>query len=309
MKRFFNPLIFLATVSMFSVTASSQSLLIDFGNDGSYRGTNVISPDGNGNYWNSVNSTQYWANIVDINGATTTIGFGFGTATNGTDSYNGPAGTNESPAFVEIDAVALGALGVNEAAFDYYASSTFTIQGLDPAKTYTLTFFGSRKFPQNTSTVYTVYTSNDYLSAVASIPLDVCEPGAEWLHNSNRVAVIQNVSPQFANSLWIGYTGDAGGNGYLNALLIEEVADAPGLIEIADVNRTIGSAISISFIGENGVGYTLQYTTDLLNENGWQNVLVGDTPVTDTGDGVSILTLDDPDPADVTRTYRLTETP
>lgn len=205
----------------------AQSVLIDFGNDTSYRGTNVVNPDGNGNVWNSVDASQYWPDMRAVNGTTTTVGFGFGSAGN-TDYFNGPSGATEDPAAVEIDASALGLLGANEAAYDYFASSTFTIQGLDPAKTYTLTFFGSKKYADDPTTVYTVYSSNDYLEVVASAELDVATPAQNWLHNSNQVAQIKNVAPQFANSLWIGYQGSTGGVGYLNALLIEEyVPPAP----------------------------------------------------------------------------------
>lgn len=293
-----------------SLPLSAQTFLIDFGNDGSFRGASVESPDINSNYWNSVNSTQYWANLVDINGATTTVGFGFGTATNGNDSYNGPAGTNQDPDLVEIDAAALGDLGINEAVYDFFASATFTIQGLDPSKTYTITFFGSRKFGANTTTVYTVYTSNDYVTAVDSANLDVFEPGAPWLHNSNRVAVIENVAPQFADSLWIGYTGDFGGNGYLNALKIEEYNPVTPPSEIGFTGIGVGGGAAFpSFIGENGVDYTLQYTVDLLAPAGWQDVMNGGNPVTGVGNGVDLLTLYDPSPVDNLRVYRLVETP
>ena len=288
--------------------AAGQRLLIDFGNDASFRGTNVVNPDGNGNFWNSVDSSAYFPNLIDTDGNPTVVGFGFGTATNGTDSFNGPAGTNSDPAFVEIDAAALGDLGVPAAVFDFFARATFTVQGLDPAKQYNLTFFGSRKFPQNTGTVYTVYTSNDYAFAVGSATLDVCEPDFPWLHNSNRVAVIQNVSPQFADSLWIGYVGDAGANGYLNALLIEEAPPAPVTIDVAGITPGDGT-IAISFIGANGVGYTLQFTTNLPDGAAWTDVLDGGNPVTGVGDGVSVLTLDDPTPIDAARAYRLTEAP
>jgi hypothetical protein len=291
-----------------SERADGQKLLIDFGNNTSFRGTNVVSPDGNGNFWNSVDSTVYWPNLTDANGDPTVVGFGFGTATNGTDSFNGPAGTNADPAFAEIDAAALGDLGVPAAVFDYFATATFTIQGLDPSKQYDITFFGSHKFGTDTATVYTVYTSNDYSVAVASTNLNVYEPGFPWLHNSNRVATLKNISPQFADSVWIGYIGDRGGSGFLNALMIEESPATPPGVDLLPP-ALLANQIRVSFVGESGVVYTLQYTTNLPSGEAWTDVLDGGNPVTGVGDGLSVVTLDDPDPADPARSYRLTETP
>lgn len=242
---------------------NAQSILIDFGNDASYRGTNVVNPDGNGSYWNSVDASTYWPGLVDINGSTTTVGFGFGTAGD-TDFYNGPAGTNENPALVEIDAAALGLLGVNEAAYDFYSSSTFTIQGLDPAKTYTVTFFGSRKYVADPTTVYTIYASNDYAEAVALTALDVRSPTETWLHNSNQVARIKNIAPQFADSLWIGYQSQTGGVGYLNALLIEEYV--PPVPE--EMTFLIDFGSDESFRGTNVINPD-------INGNHWNSIAYG----------------------------------
>jgi hypothetical protein len=75
---------------------------------------------------------------------------------------------------------------------------------------------------------------------VATARLDVFAPDTPWRHNSNRVAVIENVSPQFADSLWIDFIGDQGGEGYLNALLIEEVQTGPGAIAFLTSNKLPG---------------------------------------------------------------------
>ena len=67
-------------------------------------------------------------NFKDINDNPTTIDFGPDGTGVGTDSYNGPAGDTSVPptsshiAATDIDAAALGNLGVKEAAFDYAAS-------------------------------------------------------------------------------------------------------------------------------------------------------------------------------------------
>jgi len=130
------------------------TILIDFGNNSSFRGTNVVNPDANGNYWNSVYAGAYANNMLNSTGTASTIGLGFDSA-GGTDYYNGPSGAVQDPNSVSIDAVALGMLGINAAVYDYYTSSRFTIQGLDPARTYTLTFFGSKKYATDADTIYT----------------------------------------------------------------------------------------------------------------------------------------------------------
>lgn len=116
-----------------------QTVLIDFGNASSWRGVPTPSPDTNGHYWNSVWSGAFYPELKDIDGNATTIDFGFAiNGAGGTDSYNGPAGVTSNPvtaaqiAATDIDAAALGNLGIKEAAMDFYTSSTFEIQGLDP---------------------------------------------------------------------------------------------------------------------------------------------------------------------------------
>jgi hypothetical protein len=204
--------------------SANGAILIDFGNDASYRGRSVTNPDGNGNYWNCVDSSVYWTDLLNHDGTVSPVDFGFSSAA-GNDSYNGPAGPTTSGndyTNAVIDAAALGDLGIKAAAFDYYVSSTFTIQQLDPSKMYTLTFYGSHKYNVDNVTVYTVYTSNDYAAAVASTNLLV---GINADHNSNTVVSIIGVYPQFADSIWVGFEGESGSLGYLNAMKIEIVPE------------------------------------------------------------------------------------
>lgn len=282
---------------------AAQAFLFDFGNNASYRGTNVVNPDRNGRFWNNVDSSRYWPGVVDMNGATTSVAFGFVTAA-GTDSYNGPAGVHQDPALAHVDAAALGALGVNEAVYDYYVSSTFGLHGLDPAKTYDLTFFGSRIYTDDATTVYTVYTSNDFTVAVASAELNVRDPDSPWLHNSNTVVALRNVAPRPDGSLWVGFAGARGGDGYLNAMMIEGHAAGTGRVGVADIGWSAGT-ISLSFIGAAGVEYVLEHTADLTDPQGWRALSAGGLPVSGVGDGLSVIQLDDAAPADAMRAYRL----
>ena len=210
--------------------AYGQTILIDFGNASSYRGVSTPSPDSNNHYWNSVWSGAYYPNLIDINGNVTTVDFGF-TSANGTDSYNGPAGVTSAPITqtminaTDVNAAALGSLGTKEAAMDYYVSSTFEIQGLDPAKTYNLTFFGSHKYSTDDTTVYSVYNDHSYSTEVASASLNVQQPGSPSLHNRDTTARINDLSPQAGNILYIRFAGSNGGLGYLNCMKIQENTD------------------------------------------------------------------------------------
>src|SRR5262245_2883072 len=218
-----------ATFASLAATCGAQTVLVDFGSNSSFRGVNVPNPDPNGHFWNSLTPGPFFPDLIDINNNATTVDLGFDTPV-GTDSFNGPAGVTTFPnptpaesAATDIDGAALGNLGVKEAAIDFAASpggadhrTRFQIQGLDPAKKYSLTLFGSHKFSDNDTTVYSVYTDNTYSTLVASASLDVQMPGSPNLHNRDKVAVISNLSPQASNILYVQFVGSQGGLGYLN---------------------------------------------------------------------------------------------
>src|SRR3954463_7145916 len=115
-----------AIVATPALAAPGQTVLIDFGNNTSFRGVSVPAPDANGHFWNSLQPWLFYSNLNDITNTPTTFDFGFDTPV-GTDSFNGPAGVTSSPptaaeiAATDIDAAALGNLGVKEAAMDFAA--------------------------------------------------------------------------------------------------------------------------------------------------------------------------------------------
>ncbi|MBU0679281.1 MAG: hypothetical protein KJ626_14360 [Verrucomicrobia bacterium] len=196
-----------------TTTPKHGPILIDFGADSSFRGTSVSNPDGKGSYWNSVWSGAFNANLIDRTNTATGINLGFDDAP-GSDSFNGP--TNA------VDTNALGLIGGSYAAVnDYYVSSKFQIQGLDPGRTYDLTLFGSHKFSTDDATVYTIYSGTNYSTVITSATLNVQTPGSSELHNSNTVAVITNLLVHDDNKIYVGFKGSAGNEGYLNAMLIE----------------------------------------------------------------------------------------
>jgi hypothetical protein len=221
----------------------AQTVLVDFGSNVSFRGVSVSNPDANGNFWNSLTPGPFFADLLDIDGNASTVDLGFDTPV-GTDSFNGPAGVTSFPnptaaeiAATDIDATALGNLGIKEAAIDFAASpggadnrTRFQIQGLDPSKRYMLTLFGSHKFSDNDTTVYSVFSDNTYTTLVDSASLDVQTPGSPHLHNRDQVAVISNLAPQASNILYVQFVGSAGGLGYLNDFQLTAVPEPAALL-------------------------------------------------------------------------------
>ena len=72
-------------------SAKAQTVLVDFGNNTSFRGASVVNPDSKGNHWNSIAPGAFITNLIDTKNNATTIDLGFDTPV-GTDSFNGPAG-------------------------------------------------------------------------------------------------------------------------------------------------------------------------------------------------------------------------
>jgi len=231
------------TAAGLTVAAQAQTVLVDFGNAASFRGVTVPNPDPNGNFWNSLVPGPFYVDLVDTNNNATTIDLGFATPV-GTDSFNGPAGPTSFPnptpaeiAATDIDHAALGNLGVNEAAIDFAAADSgparFEIQQLDPSKTYTMTFFGSHKFSNDDTTVYSIYSDSTYTTLVASASLNVQTPGSPDMHNRDMVATIANVSPQTSNILYVQFAGASGGFGYLNDFQITAIPEPSAVLLLA----------------------------------------------------------------------------
>lgn len=245
LTRWIQPLGLATTLILATLASGQDSVLIDFGNSESYRGLSVVGADTNGNYWTSVWSGFFYENVVNTTNSPTRVDVGYdATSPNGgTDSYNGPAGVtsqltlNTDVFFTEIDAEALGNLGgSNEAAFDYYVSSRFQIQQLDPKKLYEFRLFGSHRYNDagpvpDDVTRYTIYSDEGYSDVVATADLEI---GTNDGHNQDVVAVLTGIqgptNPN--NTLYLGFDGANGGYGYLNAMEIKEIGDAPIPTEI-----------------------------------------------------------------------------
>jgi len=189
------------------------TVLIDFGNELSYRGARVVNPDPSGFYWNSVHDGIVHAALVDHTNRPTSLALAFDQST-GTDSFNGPGG--------DIDAAALGKLGGStNAVNDYYTTSRFQIRNLELDMTYKLTFFGSHKYSTDDTTVYMLHGDNQYGVPLRTASLNIQTPGSPALHNRSSTAQMDGVMPAANGTLFISFAGSGGNLGYLNAMQIE----------------------------------------------------------------------------------------
>jgi hypothetical protein len=98
---------------------------------------------------------------------------------------------------------------------------------LNPSEKYTLTLYGSHKFSDDDTTLYSVYTDNTFTSLVASTSLNVQTPGMPWLHNRDTVATLSNLSPQAGNTLYVQFIGSNGNQGYLNSFQLTGAVPEP----------------------------------------------------------------------------------
>lgn len=214
-----------------AATAGAQTVLIDFGNNSSFRGVSQVGVDSLGHTWTSVWSGAFYMNLADSSGAATTIDFGF-TTVGGTDSYNGPAGVTSTPptvgeiaaAAAAVDVGALGMLGGSgEVVIDYYTNSTFQIQGLTVGQQYDIKLFGSHKFGA-TTTRYTAYTDGTFTTPVSFVDL-VVNPGGGGTSNSNQFATA-TLTPNASGIIFMGFADAAGvASGYLNTMSITPVPE------------------------------------------------------------------------------------
>ena len=247
----------------FALSAQSQTVLIKMGDNLSLNGTNVPSPDIRGHYWNSVDSSQFFPVLTNIDGTLGSWAFGFEVGKAGdTDANNGPAGPVPpgTPANCVIDTNALGNLGIKEAVFDYYINSQFEIQNLYPSRTYTLTFFGSHKNSASDYTVYSIFTNSAYTMLETSVTLYVQDPANPSAHNSNTVVSV-TVQPAANGILYVQFLGTNTVNGgigtnqvggYLNCMQITAAGSTNTPPPATDLTKTV----LIDLGNTNTVGFT-----------------------------------------------------
>jgi hypothetical protein len=249
-----------------TVTANAQKVLFDFGSANSFRGVNVLpNPDINNNTWNEFVPGATVTNLVSTTGATTPIGITW-TTNVGTDSYNGPYGgpTNGTQAQANsiVLSAALGDLDNSDAAYDFAAgtgdptlnasntpgvggnllATQFTLSGLTPTQTYSLTFYGSHIFDTQTTT-YSVYNNPAYVGAVglegtASLNTEFTDPITTGQDpNLSNDVTITGLVPTATGNLYVEFFGDTNGPpssgdgvGYLNSMELVGAVPEPATL-------------------------------------------------------------------------------
>jgi hypothetical protein len=228
--------IILPAAALLGLLAASpaQTVLIDFGNNATFRG--VTSP---GN-WNSM-GFGFVSNLVDSDGNATTIDWapdGLG----GVDSYNSIVGpTSNPPSAGEILAAqnklggSLGPLALGQAAIDFFQSNNgtsgvgrFQLQQVTAGQLYNLTFYGTKQFVSagNEQTRYSVFYDNSYSNLLGTGLLTTSS--TDNTGNPNNVLTLENlVGPANANNIF--YIQWEGANtstaGYINSMSIETVPE------------------------------------------------------------------------------------
>ena len=170
MKKFvslFMVLAFFAVASIVQAAAlTGTRVLIDFGPANDDDGRATVSPDINGNYWNSWrplpgNSaipapTSFVGTVVDSYNNATNIGL---VMTNSFDSNGIIHGGLLAPS-----AALLGDFAIASATEDYWFESVggaaVLISGLNPNQTYDLRMFGTRENTRTRITRYTAFVAN-----------------------------------------------------------------------------------------------------------------------------------------------------
>jgi hypothetical protein len=244
-------LLLLAAVAIaMTATSGAQTVLFDMGRkDGGTNGTLVSNPAtpiaGSGTfYWNSFgNSTQVqsgsFSNFVDVLNSPL-VGWSIsnlsanmqangllnGGLAAGATSSGVPVG--ENPSFSN-----LGIFAVSAATGDYWfldgggspATASFSLSGLDNAKTYNFTFFGSRWI--NTGTRATTYRAIGAGGTLSSAPLvtsgvDVGVGGYDG--NNNTTVSLNGVQP-VSGAITIEFSNSTGQFGYLNLMQVDVVPE------------------------------------------------------------------------------------
>jgi hypothetical protein len=115
------------------------------------------------------------------------------------------------------------------------------IQNLNPAKKYTLTFFGSHQYnDENNITDYTSYTDGTFTTPVASTSLVI---GGDGVWNEDKVATLTGLTPQSGNILYIGFKGEgARALGYLNSMELTTVPEPSTILLL--VSGVVASGIA-----------------------------------------------------------------
>ncbi|MEO1534204.1 MAG: hypothetical protein AAFS11_01395 [Planctomycetota bacterium] len=205
-----------AAVAAAGCASAQTDVLIDLGSSGTQTG----SPDAFGSTWNNF-SPGGFVNLVDTAGNGTGIDF---FATSGVTPGSNGALTTPSQAL-------LGNIAVASATGDYVfttgAAIEFTLDNLDPTKTYSFDLFGTRATDGTRITTYTVDAGNGQF--VQDLQTSGIGIGADGVYNGNddAFASFSGLTADANGQITLDVTVATGGFAYLGAIRVTVVPAAP----------------------------------------------------------------------------------
>lgn len=167
-----------------ATSLSAAPILVDFG----LVSSTTASPDGNGNHWvNVTGNGDDEVDMTDADGNPTTVDLTI------TTDFTGP---NNPGGLASPDASLLGDFAIPTVTSDYLfftdgLTPQITLGGLDPSKTYDLSFFATRDTSGTRTTTYTVAAVSQTLQTSGSGAGSAAVPNG----NDDTVVTLAGLAP------------------------------------------------------------------------------------------------------------------
>lgn len=230
MMRKYMSLVVILVAMMAGVAEAAYRVLIDFGPANDDDGRATVSPDVNGNYWNSwrplpggtaiPNGETFAGTVIDTDNTATSVGLEM------TNSFNSNGVVNGG--LLAPNSALLGDFAIDTATEDYWFESVggaaINISGLDPAQTYNLRMFGTR---ETTDVRITRYTAIDAFGS-QFVELQTSGSGigtGGYNGNNDTIVSLDNLTPTVAGEIELDVAIVEGGFAYLGILEIVEVPE------------------------------------------------------------------------------------
>jgi lysophospholipase L1-like esterase len=203
-----------------------SQVLVDFGPDDKTNGNATLSPDSNGQHWNSWHKTTGGSAITP--GEALALKAADGTMTPWRLLISGQWVCNgiQNGGLLSPVANLLGKLGINTATQDFFyvaqgtQSAGMTLTGLDPQATYRLRVFASRSTTEARTSRYEVTgastTSQSLQTSGKGISADGKSNG-----NDSAIATFTRLAPDAYGKLHLDVVVEKGSFGYISLLALE----------------------------------------------------------------------------------------
>ena len=288
------------TVTIGPAHVPRSSLLIDFSRDDGIQGHDTTSPDVNGNYWNNMATTTGLApqglsisDLVTVDNVPTSIGL-----TLTSDGWNNNGKNNGGLLVSHYDL--LGDFAIDTATEDYFfvngTLGSMRVSGLDPAKKYNLSMFGTRNTDVNTTRT-TEYVVTD-INGPHVVDLQTSGSGAGSTNtpygNDDTIVSLNELVPDEAGNLDLSVYETSYGFAYISILQITPVITTVESVFLPPVK--ISGGWQLQFNATPGVTYHIQRASEVSGP--WNDL--GSVVGADDG----ITTFDDTDAPDSQAFYR-----